>query len=184
MKPTYVVTLLLLTTLPALPQDRQPARACRLETKYDRVTDTTTVQCDELVGWGEAPAGLTVQANASFHGKEPNETAKFWLSLSANKGGATRHTRPLFQEAKTLYLVMDAAQMEIPVTDYRHDFYELAGLMAEAARAEIRSEDLHKLIEAKSLAGKWGNVEFKFSGAALASLKGFISRQVFATHAG
>lgn len=33
----------------------------------------------------------------------------------------------------------------------------------------------------KVLAGKWGGVEFKFSDVALASLKDFISRQVFAT---
>ena len=179
-----MATLLLLAILPTLAQDRQPARVCRLETKYDRLTDTTTVGCDELVKWGEAPAGLSVQAQVSFRGKEANETAKFWLCLSSNKGGATRHTGPLFKEASTLSLVLDGARLEFPVTDYRHNFYELAGLRSESARAEIRTEDLNKLIETKNLAGKWGGVEFKFSDAALASLKDFISRQVFAAHAG
>jgi len=182
MTQTYRIILLLLAMLPALRQARQPASVCHLETKYDRLADTTTIQCDDLVQWGEAPAGLSVQADASFRGKEANETARFWLYLSSNRGGATRHTRPLFQEATTLYLVMDAARLEVPVTDYHHDFFELIRSCAESARAEIRREDLHKLLEAKRLEGQWGGVEFKFSDAALASLKEFISHQVFAAH--
>jgi hypothetical protein len=39
---------------------------------------------------------------------------------------------------------------------------------------------LRKLLNAKSLNGEWGGVEFKFSGAAHASLKGFISRRISA----
>src|SRR5438105_4802475 len=156
MKQTYRITLLLLAMLPALRQAREPASGCHLETKYDRLADTTTIQCNDLIKWGEAPAGLTIHAHASFRGRESNETAKFWLFLSANKGGATRHTQPLFQEATTLYLMMDAVRLEIPVTDYRHDFFELANSMAESARAEISREGLRKLLEAKSLEGKWG----------------------------
>lgn len=166
---------------PALLQDQQPAGGWRLKTKYDRVTDTTTVQCD-LVESGDPPAKLTVQAEASFRGKEPNETAEFCLFLSSNRGGATRHTKPLFQEAATLYLSIDSTRMEIPVKGYRSDFFELVRSFAESARAEISHEDLQKLLDAKSLEGKWGVVEFKFSDAALASLKDFVSRQVFATH--
>jgi len=53
-------------------------------------------------------------------------------------------------------------------------------LLAESARAEVGREDLRKLLAAESLEGKWGDIEFKLSEAALASLKDFISRQVFA----
>jgi|SRR5215475_13326250 len=52
--------------------------------------------------------------------------------------------------------------------------------LIESARAEIGREDLRKLLNAKSLKAEWGGVEFKFSGAALASLKDFISRRIFA----
>jgi len=188
---SYVISLLLLVTLSANPQDRQPASVCRLETKYDSGADTTTVKCD-LIESVEFPTRLTVQANASFRGKgegrgkeergekEPNEATKFWLFLSSNRGRATRRTQPLFREATTLYLVMDSARLEIPVEDYRNDFYELIRSFSESARAEIGSEDLRKLLNAKSLKGEWGGIEFKFSEAALASLKNFISRQVFA----
>jgi hypothetical protein len=52
-------------------------------------------------------------------------------------------------------------------------------LLAESARAEISREDLRKLLDARSVEGKWGDIDFKVSEAALASLKGFISHQVF-----
>src|SRR5215470_9995295 len=183
MTKTYGITLFLLVTLSANPQDLQPANVNRLETKYDPGSDTTIVKCD-LIESGESPTRLTVQAWASFRGKggakDLNEATKFWLFLSSNRGGATRHTQPLFREASTLRLVLDSARMEIPVEDYRNDFYELVRSFSESARAEIGREDLRKLLDAKSLKGDWGGVEFKFSEAALASLKDFISRQIFA----
>jgi hypothetical protein len=75
---------------------------------------------------------------------------------------------------------MDSARLEVPVKDYRNDFYELNRLLAESARAEISREDLRKLLEARSVEGRWGDVEFKLSEAALTALKDLISRQVFA----
>jgi hypothetical protein len=181
------LTLLLLAILLAMAPVRlfaqQPANACRLEANYDRETDTTTVECDLIESFA-APTRLIVQANASFQGKEPNESAKFWLGLSAYRSSANRRTPPLFKEAATFSLLTDAVRIEIPVTGYRKDFFELNRLLAEQARAEISREDLRKLLDAKSLAGKWESLEFKFSGDALASLKDFISRQVFVAHSG
>src|SRR5262249_18498162 len=93
--------LLVSTIFPVSPQQPQPASDYRLETRYDRYTDTTTVQCNNLVKWGEAPMGLSVQAIVSYHGKERNranegsEMVNFWFFLSSNKGGATLHTRPV-----------------------------------------------------------------------------------------
>jgi hypothetical protein len=77
--------------------------------------------------------------------------------------------------------MVDSARLEIPVTEYRNDFFELNRLFAESARAEISREDLRKLLEVKSLSGNWGGAEFRFSDANLASLKYFISHQVFAS---
>jgi hypothetical protein len=168
-------------TFSALPQDHQPTRVSRIEAKYDHLADTTTVQCD-LVELGEGAPKLTVQANASFRGKEPNGTAIFWLGLASYKGGATRRTPRLFKEATTLYLTMDSARLEVAVKDYRNDFYGLNLLLAESARAEVGREDLRKLLSAESLEGKWGEIDFKLSEAALASLKDFISRQIFAAN--
>ena len=182
MKQTNSITMLFLAILSIPLQNHQSAGVCRHETKYDDVSDTTTVQCDNLIKWGEAAAGLTIQANASFRGKEANETAKFWFFLSSNKGGATRRTQLLFREATTLYLSTGSAQLKVPVKDYRDTFFELTRSISESARAEVDRDDLQKLLDAKTLEGKWGNVEFKVSDAALASLKNFISRQVFATH--
>jgi hypothetical protein len=181
MKPAYSAALLLLAVFPALPQDSQTTRVGQIEAKYDRMADTTTVQCD-LIELGAGAPKLTVQANVSFHGKEPNGAAIFWLGLASYKGGATRRTQRSFQEATTLYLTMDSARLEVPVKDYRNDFFELNRLLAESARAEISREDLRKLLDARSLEGKWGGVEFKFSEDALASLKDFISRQVFGSN--
>jgi hypothetical protein len=181
MKPAYSSILLLLAVITVLPQDHQSTRVGRIETKYDRPTDTTTAQCD-LIELGEGAPKLTVQANASFRGKEPNGTVIFWLGLASYKGDATRHTRRSFEEATILYLTMDSARLGVPVKDYRNNFYELNRLLAESARAEIGREDLRKLLDAKSLEGKWGDVEFKLSEAALASFKDFITRQVFAAN--
>src|SRR5215813_14038311 len=183
MTQTYGITLLLLATLSANQQDPQPANVYRLEAKYDPGSDTTTVKCD-LIESVESPTRLTVQAGASFHGKvgakQPNEATKFWFFLSSNRGGATRRTQPLFREASTLSLVMDSERLDIPVEDYRYDFYELVRSFSESARAEIGREDLRKLLNAKSLNGEWGGFEFKFSDAAVASLRDFISRRISA----
>src|SRR5262249_1202405 len=181
MTQTYGITLLLLATLSANPQNPHPADVYRLGTKSDPGSDTTTVKCD-LVESVEPPTRLTVQAGASFRGKggakEPNEATKFWLFLSFYRGGATRRTKPLFREASTLGLVMDSGRLDVPVEDYRNGFYELVRSFSESARAEIGREDLRKLLNAKSLKGEWGGVEFKFSSAALSSLKEFISRRI------
>ena len=66
--------------------------------------------------------------------------------------------------------MLDSTQLEIPVKDYRHTYFELIRSFAESARAEFNHEDLQRLLDTRSLAGKWGGVEFKFSEAALASL--------------
>jgi len=166
-------------TFSALPQDHQPTRVSRVEARYDSLADTTTVQCD-LVELGKGAPRLTIRANASFRGKEPTGTTKFWLGLASYKGGATRRTQRSFEEATTLYLTMDSTRLEVPVKDYHNDFYELNRLLAESARAEISREDLYKLLNAKSVEGRWGDVEFKLSEDALTALKDFISRQVFA----
>ena len=179
MKPAYIIALLLLAVFPALSQDFQPTRVGLVEAKYDRSADTTTLQCN-LVELGEGAPKLTVKANASFRGKEPNESAVFWFGLASYKGGATRRAQRLFKEATTLYLTTDSARLEVPVKDYRNDFFELNRLLAESARAEVSREDLRKLLDARSLEGKWGDIEFKLSEAALASLKDFIIRHVFA----
>lgn len=176
MKLAYCVTLLLLAFQFVFAQNQPPAVVCRPEVKYDRVADTTTVQCD-LIELGKGAPRLAVQANASFSGKEPNDTAAFWLGLASYKGGATRRTQPFFKEATTLTLSVDSARLEIPVKDYRTEFFELNRLLSEQARAEIVRENLRKLLDAKSVAGNWGGVEFVLSDAALASLKEFISRQ-------
>jgi hypothetical protein len=183
MTTTYGITLLLLASLVADPQDPRPDNVYRLETKYDPGADTTTVKCD-LIETVALPTRLTVQAGAHFRGKEgerePTEATKFCFFLSSNRGGATRRTQPLFREATTLHLMMDSASLDITVENYRNDFYELVKSFSESARAEIGREDLRKLLNAKSLKGEWGGVELKFSDAALASLKDFISRQIFA----
>jgi hypothetical protein len=177
MKLVYAVLLLLLGIVSINPQDPQPADIGRTESKYDGIADTTTVQC-VLIELGRGAPRLVVQANASFRGKEPNETAIFWLGLSSFRAGATRRTKPLFKDTTTIRLLVDSTLLEVPVKGYRSDFYELNRLFAEHARAEISREDLRKLLDAKILEGKWGEVEFKFSGDALGSLKAFISSHV------
>jgi hypothetical protein len=177
MKLYYWVSLLFLATISPCMQE-QPGSFCRLETRYDQQTDTTTVRCD-LVELRGAPARVTIQAVSSYRGKEPNETAKFWLQLLGFTGDATRRTQPVFREATEISLISEANLLEIPVNDYGTELFELNRLLAESARAEISREDLRKLLDAQSLKGKWGNVEVKFSDASLRSLKSFITRQVF-----
>ena len=155
------------------------ADTCRLETKYDREMNSTTVECALLESF-MPPIRLMVQANASFQGKRPNETAKFQLSLAAFRNGSNRHTTPLFKDATTLLLNLGTSHLEIPVTEFRTEFFEMNRLLAEQANAAVSGEDLRKLLQAKSLKGKWGNTEFDLSETALASLKTFISGQMFA----
>jgi hypothetical protein len=176
MKQMFCLIPLLLAPQLVFRQDLPPASVCRPEAKYDRVADRTTVQCD-LIEQVAVTGRLVVRASVMFQGKELNESAQFWLGLTSYKGGANRRTMSSFKEAMMLYLTVDSERLEIPVKDYRNDFFELNHLLAEHARAEVRREDLQKLVKAERLEGKWGGVEFKFSDEALASLKDFISRQ-------
>jgi hypothetical protein len=178
MKYAYCLVLLLLTTQSVLAQNEPEAGLCRVETKYDYAADTTTIGCDLFESYQER-LRLIVRINVSFLGKEANETAKFSLALSSYKGGATRKTAPLFKGAATLALSANPAQLELPINEYRQDFFEMNRLLAEQARVELGREDLRRLLAAQSLAGKWGGAEFKLSEAALAALKEFLSRQVF-----
>jgi hypothetical protein len=176
MKHTFCLILLLLAPRLVFQQDQQPTVVCRPESKYDHDADMTTVHCD-LIEEVLTTGRLMVSANTSFQGKEKTEPAQFWLGLASFKGSANRRTPPSFKEVTTLYVTADSARLEIPIMDYRQDFYELNSLQAEEARAGITREDLQKLINAKRVEGKWGSAEFKFSDAALATLKDFISRQ-------
>jgi hypothetical protein len=179
MKQASCVVLILLLIFPALLYAQQSAAVRHLETRYDRIADTTTVTRD-LIQSIEATGRLIVRASASFQGKEPKETARFWLDLAWCKGGATRRTQPAFMQAVSISLFVDSAQLDVPVKDYGNDFFEVNHLLAEQARAEISPEDSQKLLNTKHLTGKWGGAEFKFSDAALAALKDFISGHVFA----
>jgi hypothetical protein len=176
MKQTFYLTLVLLAPRLVFPQDQQPPAVCRPESKYDHDADMTTVHCD-LIEEVLTTGRLMVSANTSFQGKEQSEPAQFWLGLASYQGSANRRTLPLFKEADILYLMADSARLEIPVKDYSKDFFENNRMLAEEARAEISHEDLQKLANVKRLGGKWGSAEFKFSDAALLSLKDFISRQ-------
>lgn len=178
MKRWFWIGILTLILLPVWAQDSPPV--CRLKTKHDRVTDTTTVQC-EIVRRDEEPLHLSLYATASFQGEEPNENGHFWFALHSNRSGATRQTKPLFHEAAVLVLGLDAKLIEVSIKDYRKDYFENVRQYAESARAEMRRTDLPKLLTATTLTGKWGNVEFKFSAAELAALKDFITHQVMIT---
>ncbi|MDX2033615.1 MAG: hypothetical protein SF339_23265 [Blastocatellia bacterium] len=181
MKQILCLTLLLFMALPVLGQNGQnglPARACRMASHYDRLADATTIHCDDLIPRGEAPAGLSVGINHSYRGKSPNETAKFRLHLSSNRGGVTRHSPPLFQGNETLYLIADSSTLELTVKDYNNTFFELIRSTAEEAQAEIRPEDLQTVLAAQRLEGRWGAASFTFSPKALATLKEFIARRL------
>ena len=82
-----------------------------------------------------------------------------------------------------IYLSLDTTQLELPVNDYKHEFYDLTGYFSESVRAELGRDELRRLLEAKSLKGKWGDVEFSFSKDELVSLKDFIISKVFAARA-
>src|SRR5262249_40665577 len=151
MRQVLCALLLLLASCPAYAQDRfQPhasTNTCRVEIKYDQVSDRTTIKCIDLIKWGEAPARLTIHAVASFSGREPNQTTKLWLVLSSNRSGSTREAPLLFKDSKLMLLTLDSNQLDVPVTDYSTDFFELSRLRAESAHAVICLDDLQKLLK-------------------------------------
>ena len=177
MRQVLHLMLVLLAICPVYAQNRSRPQTCRIETKYDEIADKTTVQCIDLIRWGEAPARVTIHAVASFRGREPNESVRLWLVLSSNRSGSPREEPLLFKDAMIVRLMLDSAELDIPVTDYNTDFFELSRLRAESAHAVFCLEDLQKVLKAKSLSGSWGTVEFKLSDTALASLKDFIAHE-------
>src|SRR5262249_37411297 len=142
MRQSLIVMLVLLAMSPAYAQKHSRQNGLRLESKYDQVTDTTTTSCIDLIKWGEAPARLTIHAAASFTGREPNQSVKLWLVLSSDRSGSARQAPLLFKESTIVHLVLDSGQMDIPITEYHTDFFELSGLRAESAHAVFCLEDL------------------------------------------
>ena len=175
---TLCLTLLVLTVLPVYAQNTSFPRTCRMASRYDRAADATTVQCDDLVPRGEAPAGLSVGINQFFRGKSPNETARFRFHLASNRGGGTRRSPLLFQGAETFYLQCDSSVLQLSIREYNNTFFELIRYTSETAQAEIRAEDLPLVLAAHSLEGRWGTTSFKFSDKALAAIKEFISNRI------
>lgn len=170
-----------LAMLPASANAQSSGSACQRETKYDPVANLTTVEC-ALVETFAAPVRFMLTANASYQGKKPNETAKFYFTLSAFRGSSNRRTPSLFKESKTLFLSLDATNLEIPVTGFHMDFFEMSRLLAEQAQSGPDRKILQNLIESQTFVGRWGNTEFTLSDAALLSLKKFITDLLFSAN--
>lgn len=167
-----------LTVLPKAAHAQKSADVCRREVKYDPETNLTTVEC-ALHEMFTPPIRLMVTANTIYRGKHPNETAKFHFKLAAFRNGSNRRTPLLFKDAATLSLSLETTTLEISIAGFHTDFFEMSRLLTEQAQAGLERENLQKLLEAKSLAGKWGNIEFKLTDASFQTLKRFISDQIF-----
>jgi hypothetical protein len=167
-----------LAMLPASANAQSSGSACQRETKYDPVANLTTVECT-LFETYTPPIRLVVTANASYQGKQPNETAKFYFNLSVFRSDSNRRTQPLFKDATTLLLSLDATHLAIPITEFHTNFFEMNRLLAEHAQVRLDRENLRKVFDAKSFLGKWSNTEFKLSDESLLALKKFVSDQIF-----
>lgn len=182
-KQNFVMPLLVvgcLALLPAISYAQKSGSGCQLERKYDRQANVTTVEC-ALLETFTPPIRLMVQANASFPGKFPNDAAKLYFTLSAFRGDANRRTLPLFKGENVLLLNLGATELEVQVTGFRLEYFEMNRLISEQASVVINRDDWPKLLEARSLQGKWGNTSFALSEASLTALKTFIAEQVVAT---
>ena len=182
-KKNFVMPLLFvgcLALLPATSYAQKSGNACQIERKYDRQANVTTVECALLETFAP-PIRLMVQANASFPGKFPNDAAKLYFTLSAFRGDANRRTLPLFKGENVLLLNLGATELEVQVTGFRLEYFEMNRLISEQASVVINRDDLPKLLEAQSLQGKWGNTTFALSESSLAALKAFIAEQALAT---
>ena len=173
-----IALMFCLVVLPLAASARKLGDAYQREARYDPETNVTTVECS-LHEVFKPPIRLMLTANASYQGKQPNETAKFYFNLSAFRGDSNRRTPPLFREATSLSLSLETTHLEIPVTGFHTNFFEMNRLLAEQAQANLDRGALRTLLEAKSLTGKWGNTEFKLSDDSLLALKKFISDQIF-----
>jgi hypothetical protein len=156
---------------------QQSSATFPIETRYDRTTDTTTRLCHNLVRWGEAPAGVTFEAYVSFHGRQANDTAQCGFLLFSNRSRKAKEPQFLFKTAQSLILKSDDLQIELPVKNYHSEYFELINSAAESAGAELSHKDLPRLLAARNLVGKWGNVEFRLSEASLNALRRFLSYQ-------
>lgn len=179
-RPVIAMQFVLFVCLAAMPgaANAQTAEsACQRESKYDPVANLTTVECALLDSF-TPPIRLMLTASAAYQGKQPNKTAKFYFGLSAFRGSSNRRTPLLFKDATTLSLSLETTTLKIPVAGFHTDFFEMSRLLAEQAQASLERQDLRKLLEAKHLAGSWGNTEFKLSEASVLALKKFISDQI------
>lgn len=147
--------------------------------RYDHLSDTTTTRL-ELLNDDGLPVALTLYANAAFRGREPNESGRFWFTIAVTQGQATRKSPSPFARHEPVLLMLDNAELKLPLTEYQREYYELVRRVSESASVTIERPDLARLLAAKELAGQNGNITFKLSPSALAALKDFITRQALA----
>lgn len=146
-------------------------------TRYDHLSDTTTKRL-ELVNDGSSPVVLTLYANAAFRGREPNESGRFWFTIAVTQGQVARKSPSQFAAPEPLILTLDDAELKLLLSEYQREYYELVRRLSESANVVIERNELSRLLKAKELSGRNGNVKFKLSAAALSALKDFIAGQV------
>jgi hypothetical protein len=178
---THILCLLLLL-FSARPGLHAWPESFPITSRYDRASDTTTSYV-ELLNDERSPLSVTLHANAAFRGREPNETGRFWFTLSVTQGHVPRKTPSLLETNQSLILSLDDASWEAPLTEHRREYYEMIQRVSESAHVALDRADLPRLLATRQLSGHNGKVKFKLSDAALTALKEFITRQALATQA-
>ncbi|MDT4896754.1 MAG: hypothetical protein QOH25_1831 [Acidobacteriota bacterium] len=153
-----------------------PSGKYGITTKYDRFTNITEAVLQEtLAKTGEGVYGLRLTAVAYFEGNELHSKAKFQIALSWTKSSKLASDLK-FREAEQVILLIDGEPLSLSVRNYKYHVAEIMSWVSEYGTLELSDGDINKLLKAKTVEGRWGDVEFRFTDAALDAFNDFAGR--------
>jgi hypothetical protein len=153
-----------------------PSGRYKITTKYDRFSDVTEAVLQEtLASTGEGIYGLRLTAVALFEGNELHSKPKFQIDLSWTKAG-NKQSDLKFNEAGDVILLADGERLRLPVRNYKYHIADIMSWVNEYGTLELSDSDINKLLKAKAVDGRWGDIEFRFTDTGLAAFYEFVER--------
>lgn len=168
---TIAITLCAIACLPIYAQD--PLR-CKVESSYDRFTDTTRNLCTV-----QRVDKLNISAVAAFKGKQGTDEAQYSLLFSYFDTEALRGEGLRYDQAETLYILAGDYRRQLPLEDYQHSTsppLRNRVLRIERLTARLDRETLSRMMRAHKVELRLGSAEIELTDEALILLRDFFQQ--------
>lgn len=173
------------TTVLEAPADIQNVQSdgsdAKIESKYDRFKNETTIQIKPILVYGERPNGIYAWATLKHRGKDISEDSGFWIYPRVTFAYLSIGKNRRFQYERSWINLINGAQS----SEYFFAYEErpLEATHIEALVKELSETDFAQIVEAHNLEVQLNEAEFSFTAeqraplvALLAKLRELISK--------